>query len=103
MNPETLLQNKIMCHISSLGHYVERSNHGVYYTKDGRTVTIGNVGQSDLRGHRKDGRAFYFEVKTKTGRPTKEQLNFLEQMRKTGAISGIVHSEKEAEDLLNEI
>jgi len=31
-----------------------------------------------------------------------EQINFLEQMRKTGAISGIVRSAKEAIELLNQ-
>jgi hypothetical protein len=59
-------------------------------TMDGRYITSGvPSGYSDLSGHRKsDGKAIYLEVKTETGKVSKEQLNFIEQMKKTGAIAG---------------
>lgn len=100
MNPETILQNEIMTALCKIGCYVERSNSGLYYTKDGRAVRIGVKGQSDLRGHTSKGRAFYFEVKTKSGTPTKEQLKFIEAMKSSGAIAAVVRS---ATDALNEI
>ena len=101
MNPETILQNEIMTALCRIGCYVERSNSGLYYTKDGRAVKIGVRGQSDLRGHTKTGRAFYLEVKTKSGTPTKEQLRFIEAMRKSGAIAGVVRNVDDAIGLLH--
>ena len=37
-------------------------------------------------------RAGFLEVKTKTGRPTKDQVNFIEQMQSLGARAGIARS-----------
>lgn len=37
------------------------------------------------------------EVKTPTGRPTKEQLNFIQRIKEAGGIAGIARSEEEAE------
>lgn len=59
-------------------------------------------GFSDLFGFRKrDGRAIFIEVKTKTGKPTKEQVHFLETMQKSGAIAGVCRSVGDAEKLIN--
>lgn len=37
-------------------------------------------------------RAGFLEIKTVTGRPTKDQLNFIEQMKKLGARAGVARS-----------
>lgn len=37
-------------------------------------------------------RAGFLEIKTKTGRPTKDQLNFIDQMQSLGARAGIARS-----------
>ncbi len=73
-------------------------------TIDGRFITSGvPPGYSDLSGHRKsDGKAIYLEVKTETGKASKEQLNFIEQMSKTGAIAGIVRSVEDAVNLIKQ-
>lgn len=42
------------------------------------------------------------EVKTDTGRPTKEQITFIRNVREAGGIAGIVKSEDEAVDLILE-
>lgn len=70
--------------------------------KTGQYITSGvPPGYSDLSGHRKsDGRAIYLEVKTGSGKATPEQLNFLDQMRATGAIAGIVRSVEHARSLI---
>lgn len=49
------------------------------------TITPEMVGQQFAR-------AGFLEVKTATGRPTKEQLNFIDQMQKLGARAGIARS-----------
>ena len=68
-----------------------RTNVGRGFTPDGRYFSTGvPAGYSDLNGHRKcDGRAVYIEVKTKSGRVSKQQQHFIDRMRETGAIAGV--------------
>ena len=42
------------------------------------------------------------ETKTKTGRATKEQVNFLDQVKAAGGIAGIVRSDEDAVELIND-
>lgn len=93
---ETDLMNLIRCELSKRGCFVQRTNSATLYTKDGRPVRIGIPGQSDLCGHRPDGRAWYIEVKRPGQKPRKNQQDFLESMRHTNALSGVAHSVEEA-------
>ena len=81
-----------------------RINVGKGYTLDGRYFETGvPVGFSDLFGvRRSDGRAVFIEVKKPTGRVRPEQKNFIEQMRKNGAIAGICRSVEDAVKLITE-
>lgn len=95
------IQRLIMIELSAAGHFVERIQSGLLYTKDGRPVRIGFPGRSDLSGARQaDGKAFYMEVKTRTGRATAEQLAFIAAMQKRGLIAGVVRSVEDALKLL---
>lgn len=96
MNHETVIQNQIRVALSERGCIVHRCNTGVYYTNDGKRVKCGEVGHSDLYGHRPDGKAFYLEVKTPIGRASKEQKDFIAAMRATGAIAGFARSIEDA-------
>lgn len=75
-----------------------RANVGRGTTFDGRYFTTGlPKGFPDLFGvRRSDGRAVFIEVKTPTGKPSKEQLRFIEQMQKSHAVAFIAHSVDEA-------
>lgn len=115
MNEETKLMRLIMIALSNAncmswrnetsGAYVGKVIH-----KDARIVTLQNaqlmrfglcVGSADIIGiHKPTGRFLAIEVKTKTGKPTKEQINFIEQVRAANGISGIARSVQEALDLL---
>jgi hypothetical protein len=92
----------IMIELSNDGHTVFRANVGLFFTRDGRPITTGlPKGFSDLFGYRLvDGRAFFMEVKSSTGRPTAEQSAFLNAMQLRGAIAGVVRSVEEARKLL---
>jgi hypothetical protein len=81
-----------------------RANVGSFMTEDGRMISTGlPKGFSDLFGLRKsDGRAVFIEVKNEIGRIRPEQINFIETMKKHGAIAGIVRSPEEAIKLVNE-
>ena len=94
---ETDIQNQIRVVLSPYCN-VFRVNVGLCYTRDGRPIRTGvPVGFSDLLGHRKsDGRAFYIEVKTPTGKASPDQIRFLESMIADGAIAGICRSPEDA-------
>lgn len=104
MTEEHSIQNLIRVALSEYC-VIFRINVGTGYTKDGRYFTTGvPVGFSDLFGVRKsDGRAVFIEVKTKAGRATKKQEQFIQQMKLNGAIAGICRSAEEAVNLVKEI
>ena len=96
MNRETELQNRIIVALCERGCYAENHTVGDFYTKYGGRVSVGKPGQSDIYGHRPDGKAFYIEVKLPGEKPRQNQLDFIEAMKNTGAISGWATSIPEA-------
>ena len=96
MNAETALQNKIIVALNENGCYAVNHTVGDFYTKYGSRVSIGIPGESDIWGHRPDGKAFYIEVKRPGEYPRKNQLEFIEAMIESGAIAGWCTSVEEA-------
>lgn len=96
MNPETSLQNKIIVALCERGCFASNHTVGDFYTKYGGRVSVGVPGESDVWGHRPDGIAFYIEVKMPGETPRKNQLDFIEAMKNTGAIAGWATSIPEA-------
>jgi hypothetical protein len=96
------IQNSIRLKLSELGYAVFRANVGKFQTKDGRWFDTGlPKGFSDLFAI-KNGKIYFLEVKTPTGKPTAEQLNFLAVMRdRYGCVTGIVRSVEEAIKLVD--
>lgn len=94
---EADIQNSIRVALSPHA-VVFRINVGSGTTYDGRNFSTGAPkGYSDLSGFRKnDGKAFFIEVKTKTGKLRPEQENFLAVMRKNGALAGVARSIEDA-------
>lgn len=114
---EHSIQNAIRLELSKLGYYTERINVGSGYLipkplmdeikrhapalkskldKIPYFNTGAVKGRSDLSAI-KDGRISFIEVKTETGKPTPEQLNFLEQMQtRYGCRAGIARSPEDA-------
>lgn len=103
MTEEHKIQNDIRAVLSQYGCITFRMNVGRVKTPDGRFFNTGvPVGFSDIFGFRKsDGRAFFIEVKTKTGKLSPEQKEFLSAMQKAGAIAGVCRSPEEAINLIN--
>lgn len=101
MTEEHRIQNEIRLALADTCAMF-RINVGKGYTPDGRYFDTGVPrGFSDLFGVRKaDGRAVFIEVKTPRGKPTDQQKNFLETMRKNGAIAGVCRSSEEALQLV---
>lgn len=119
---ERNLQNRIMLRLSKSGVTIFRNNTAMGWAGKSNRYPNGDVlvqsafpiraglceGSSDLIGWKSvtvtpdmiGKRLAVFtavEVKTPTGRPTKEQLNFIQRIREAGGIAGIARSEEEAE------
>ena len=96
MNPESKLMHLIMAALSEKGCFVLRTNSGVYYDSKGNRITIGFKGLSDLVGFRPDGKFFALEIKTDTGRPSEEQLRFIDFCKRHNVPAGIARSVEDA-------
>lgn len=97
MKSEHDIQNEIRLHLSSLGYCVFRINSGKIKTADGRWFDVGvPKGFSDLMAV-KDGRVYFLEIKNEVGRPSAEQINFIEVMQsRYGCRAGIARSVSDA-------
>ncbi len=101
MNKETVLQNEIIVRLCENGCHAWNHTVGVFLTKYGGTVRIGNHGEADIWGFRHaDGKMFFIEVKLPGEKPRKDQRKFLETMQKAGAIAGVAHSIDEALEIV---
>lgn len=83
------------CGNGFVGQETKRTADSVLIKNPRRQVFGLFVGSSDLIGWVIiDGVAVFasFEVKTKTGKPRPEQINWIEQVRASGGIAGIVRS-----------
>ena len=100
---EHSIQNAIRLELSKLGYCVFRANVGRFQTKDGRWFDTGLPrGFSDLFAV-KDGRVYFLEVKTETGKASPEQLNFISAMRdRYGCTADIVRSVDDAVRVVTE-
>lgn len=101
MTAEHKIQNEIRTALAD-SCIIFRMNVGTGYTADGRYFNTGvPKGFPDLFGFRKsDGRAVFIEVKAPKGKPSAEQLKFIETMRKNGAIAGVCRSTGDAVKLI---
>lgn len=91
---ETDLMNLIRIELSKYG-VVIRQNTGNFELKDGRRIMCGVKGLSDLLFIGKSKVAF-IEVKTESGKPSQEQLNFIAKARELGHSAGIARSVDDA-------
>lgn len=105
---EADIQADIRVALSQYGARAFNNSVGMAYTEDGRVVKYGLCkGSSDLIGWvpieitedmvGKTVAVFLAnEVKGPKGRPTKEQLNFIQAVTQSGGIAAVVRSEGEA-------
>ena len=92
---ESYIQNQIRCALSKYG-VVIRMNTGNVQTQSGTYMRCGVKGMSDLLFIGQDYIA-WIEVKTATGKPTPEQIKFINRMRSLGHRAGIARSVEDAE------
>lgn len=104
MTPEHKIQSDILVALSAHQCTPFRINVGKGKTVDGRYFSTGvKPGYPDISGFRwSDGKAFFIEVKTKTGRPRKEQIQFHKMLTSHHIVHGIARSVDDALKIVNE-
>lgn len=102
--PEHLIQDQIRLALSAHQCTVFRINVGSVRLPDGRFFKTGvPSGYSDLSGFRwSDGKAFFIEVKTQTGRPRQDQIQFHRMLTSHGILHGIARSPEDAIKIVKE-
>lgn len=114
MNRETRIQRLIQLELAKHGYTFWRNETGGYWTgkvihRAGDQVTLSNArmvpcglctGSADLIGIGPGGLFAAAEIKTKAGRPSAEQVNFINHVRSKGGIAGIARSPEEAVKLI---
>ncbi|WP_204120264.1 VRR-NUC domain-containing protein [Levilactobacillus wangkuiensis] len=96
--PEHKIQDGIIEMLSLNGFKTWRINVGSVEMKDGRRFHAGpEKGFPDLCGYRKsDGKMFFIEVKTKTGKRRPAQEYFAKEVAMDPVIYGVARSPEEA-------
>jgi len=111
--PEHIIQSEIQLAASNAGVPLFRNNTGAYTSESGSYIRfgVGGPGGSDLIGITPVtitpdmvgdtiGVFTAIEVKTKNGRPTKQQTKFIESVKRNGGIAGIARSADDALSLI---
>ena len=95
---EQALQDAIRVKLAQEGYVVFRTNVGKVKTADGRWFDSGlPTGFPDLVGYKpENGRIFFIEVKTATGKRRPDQVIFANGLRDKNVIYGVARSAKEA-------
>jgi len=95
---EAAIQDSIRVKLAQAGYIVFRTNVGKVKTADGRWFDTGlPTGFPDLMGYKpSNGRIFFIEVKTKTGRRRRDQVNFANGLKNKNVIYGVARSADEA-------
>ena len=82
-NEETKIQDAIRVELSKAG-IVRRNNVGTFLTVNGYPINIGLPGEADLTLFQKGGKTVFIEVKTPTGRQSKQQRVFQRRVEELG-------------------
>lgn len=102
------IQNTIIAYLELAGHFVYRNNSGLfkhnYTTKSGYNKTsmirASVIGASDIIGCSKDGRYIAIEVKKPGKKPTVQQEQFLDEVRRRGGIARVATDINDVSDLI---
>lgn len=97
---ETLISDQIRLELAKRGCKVFRTQVGLFYTQYGQMIRIGEKGESDIRGHTPEGRAFYIEAKTPVGHHRPEQIKFIKAMKESNALAGFANSVEQALEIV---
>ena len=91
VTPESRVLNGCLQYLKARGIYCWRNNTGAVKLAPDRWVHFGKKGSSDILAVLPDGRILCVECKSKNGRLSPEQKEFLEAIRGSGGLAVVVH------------
>lgn len=98
MVSEAKIQNEVRLYVGQQPDFVIYRNNTGKIMNGGRMVHFGLcVGSSDLIGVHKSGRFIAMELKTATGRASRQQADFINLINSMGGAAALIRSVKEAE------
>lgn len=80
------LKSLVLVKVSQLGGMAWNNPTGVFFTKTGAPVKVGQPGAADIVGETSEGRAMAIEVKTGAGRLTDDQIKWRDAFVKRGGL-----------------
>ena len=101
-NEETKLQDAIRAELSKAG-IVRRNNVGTFLTLGGNPIVIGLPGEADLTLFQRGGKTVFIEVKTPTGRQSKQQRAFQKRVEELGFEYIIARNLEDIKRLVEEV
>ena len=99
---ETEIQNDIRVALSELG-IVRRNNVGTFITPYGAPIAIGIPGESDLTLFCRGGRTIFIEVKTPSGKQSKQQKRFQAAVERLGFEYIIMRGAEDARKFIEKV
>lgn len=103
MTPEHRLMNEVRLWCGKHDMLCFRCNVGTYLLANGTYMDTGlPVGFPDLLVLTDKGEAVFVECKVKPNKPTKEQLEFLNNVKRRGFKGGVVYGIEDFINLVNE-
>lgn len=99
---ETKLQDAIRAELSKAG-IVRRNNVGTFLTLGGNPIVIGLPGEADLTLFQRSGKTVFIEVKTPTGRQSKQQRAFQKRVEELGFEYIIARNLEDIKRLVEEV
>lgn len=99
---ETKLQDAIRAELSKAG-IVRRNNVGTFLTVNGNPINIGLPGEADLTLFQRGGKTVFIEVKTPTGRQSKQQRAFQKRVEELGFEYIIARNLEDIKRLVEEV
>lgn len=99
MTPETRFANEIKYKCGLNNMVVIRLQSGLFYDRDGNPIRIGFEGLSDYLVIDDKGNMAFAELKVEPNKPSSEQIEFIEKMKKRNQRAGVIYSFDELLDL----
>jgi len=99
---ETKLQDAIRAELSKAG-IVRRNNVGTFLTVNGNPIVIGLPGEADLTLFQRGGKTIFIEVKTPTGRQSRQQRAFQKRVEELGFEYIIARNLEDIKRLVEEV
>jgi hypothetical protein len=91
------IQKSILEWLQLKKYFCWRNNTGGFKNSKGHFYRFGSVGSGDILGLTRSGQFFSIEVKAPGKKPTDQQAQFIEEVKRNGGISFVAHSLEDVE------